>query len=88
MSTLIGLIGQEATAGAARTARRTPGADMQEQADFTRLDDPGFFRERRRVRERLESLPAGHADRAPLVKLYDAMTDEFTRRAASAWTAS
>ena len=61
---------------------------MQEQADFTELDDPEFLSERRRVREWLEGLPAGHADRAALARLYDAMTDEFTRRAASAWRAS
>jgi hypothetical protein len=82
------LIGQEAAAGVAGAARRPPGADMQEQTDFTGLNDPEFFRERRRVRERLECLPAHHADRAPLVELYDAMTDEFTRRAVSAWRAS
>jgi hypothetical protein len=35
---------------------------MHEQADFTNLDDPEFFKERRRVRERLERLPARHVD--------------------------
>jgi hypothetical protein len=59
-----------------------PEADLGEHADFTRLDDPEFLRERRHVRERLESLPEHHADRAALARLYDAMTEEFTRRAA------
>jgi hypothetical protein len=57
-------------------------------AGFSKLDDPEFFEERRRVRDELERLPAHHADRATLTELYEAMTDEFTRRAASAWQAS
>jgi hypothetical protein len=59
-----------------------------QSTDYTQLDDPEFFEERRRVREQLEHLPAHHADRATLAELYEAMTDEFTRRAASAWRAS
>lgn len=65
-----------------------PEAGSCEQADFTRLNDPEFFSQRRRVRERLECLPEHHADRVALARLYDAMTEEFTRRAASAWRAS
>ena len=61
---------------------------QQPQADYAQLDDPEFFQERRRVREQLESLPEHHADRAALTRLYDAMTEEFTRRAARAWRAS
>jgi hypothetical protein len=61
---------------------------MNKQTDFTKLDDPEFFKERRRVREQLECLPAHHVERESLVELYDAMTDEFTKRAASAWRAS
>jgi hypothetical protein len=60
------------------------GADMQ-ITDYTQLDDPEFLAERRHVRERLERLPEHHADRAELTVLYQAMTAEFDRRAASAW---
>jgi hypothetical protein len=59
---------------------------MQQETDFTTLDDPEFFEERRHVREKLDRLPEQHIDRAPLAELYDAMTDELTRRARSAWT--
>jgi hypothetical protein len=59
-----------------------------QSTDYTQLDDPEFFEERRRVRDELERLPAHHADRATLAELDEAMTDEFTRRAASAWQAS
>ena len=54
-------------------------------SDFINLDDPEFMEERRRVREQLERLPAGHAERARLDSLYAAMTQELDRRAASAW---
>ena len=57
-----------------------------EDVDFTRLDDPEFLDERARIRERLEHLPADHADRARLAALYAAMNDEFFRRASIAWT--
>jgi hypothetical protein len=58
---------------------------QQPQTDYTKLDDPAFFEERRHVREKLERLPEHHVDRASLAELYDAMTDEFVKRAASAW---
>lgn len=56
--------------------------------DYTQLDDQEFFEERRRVREELERMSRQHADRAALAEIYDAMTDEFVKRAASAWKAS
>lgn len=52
---------------------------------FSELGDAEFFEERRRVREELEHLPPGHADRARLAELYDALNDELTSRAAAAW---
>ena len=58
---------------------------MQLVSDFTALDDPQFIQERRRVREQLERLPAGNAEHARLASLYNAMTQELDRRAASAW---
>lgn len=77
-----------ANATGPRASTGAPQGTQPPQPDYAQLDDPEFFSERRRVRERLESLPAGHADRAALARLYDAMTDEFTRRAARAWRAS
>jgi hypothetical protein len=59
----------------------------QPATDFTELDDPAFFEERRHVREKLERLPAHHAERASLAALARAMDDEFVKRAASAWHA-
>jgi hypothetical protein len=58
-----------------------------QQTDFTKLDDPEFFAERRHVREQLERLPEHHTDRDALAELYEQMTDELTKRAASAWQA-
>jgi hypothetical protein len=58
---------------------------QQQAADYTQLDDPDLFDERRHVREKLERLPARHADRTRLTKVLDALTDEFDRRARSAW---
>jgi hypothetical protein len=60
---------------------------MQDHTDFVKLDDPEFFEERRHVRELLERLPEHHIDRESLAELYEAMTDELTKRAASAWQA-
>jgi hypothetical protein len=37
------------------------------------------------VREKLERLPAHHADRTQLAAVLDALTSEFDRRARSAW---
>jgi hypothetical protein len=59
---------------------------MQQPAtDFTQLGDPEFFEERHHVQEKLERLPEHHIDRASLTDLYDVMTREWDRRAASAW---
>ena len=53
--------------------------------DFSRLDDPAFFAERRRVREALEHVPE-HAASPELADRYQKLTDEFLRRASIAWT--
>ena len=58
---------------------------QQPAADYTQLDDPELFEERRRVRERLQSLPACHAERIRLTAVLDALTTEFDRRARTAW---
>jgi hypothetical protein len=61
---------------------------QQMAADYTRLDDPDLFEERRHVREKLERLPACHTDRTRLTAVLDALTHEFDRRARSAWQQS
>ena len=58
---------------------------MQPIADYTQLDDPDLFAERRRVREKLETLPPRHADRTRLTAALADLTREFDRRATAAW---
>jgi hypothetical protein len=53
--------------------------------DFTQLDDLAFIAERRRVREALENMPQ-HAARPEMTAHYQAMNEEFLRRARLAWT--
>lgn len=53
----------------------------EDDADFTRMDDPEFLDERARVRELLESLPLDHDDYDRLAARYRAMQEEFFRRA-------
>jgi hypothetical protein len=54
---------------------------------FYQLDDPAFLAERARLRSRLEHVPENALGRRRLERLYDAMTEEFCRRARIAWTA-
>jgi hypothetical protein len=61
---------------------------MSDHREFSGLNDREFFEERRHVRQQLEQLPPAHADRAKLTALYEAMTDELTKRAAAAWSAA
>jgi hypothetical protein len=58
---------------------------QQPAADYTQLDDPSLFAERRHLREKLESLPERHADRTRLAATLNALTDEADRRARVAW---
>lgn len=53
--------------------------------DFAQLDDLAFIAERRRVREELEHTPE-HAVSLEMVARYQAMNEEFLRRARLAWT--
>lgn len=63
------------------------GQDGPHKPDsFTELDDPAFLEERARVRQLLEYEPENSIDRAELERLYQAMTEEFDRRARRAWT--
>jgi hypothetical protein len=52
---------------------------------FYQLDDPAFLVERARLRSRLEHVPENALGRPGLERPYDAMTDEFCRRARIAW---
>jgi hypothetical protein len=58
----------------------------EDDADFTRMDDPEFLDERARVRELLECLPLDHDDYGRLAARYRAMQEEFFRRASIAWS--
>lgn len=62
--------------------------DMQIfSGNFLELDDPAFLAERARVRGLLEHQPEHSTDRAELLQVYAAMTEEFCRRASIAWAA-
>jgi hypothetical protein len=56
----------------------------EDDADFTRMDDPEFLDERARIRDLLECLPLDHDDYGPLAARYRAMQEEFFRRASIA----
>ena len=56
----------------------------EDDADFTRMDDPEFLDERARVREELGCLPLEHDDYGRLAARYTAMQEEFFRRASIA----
>jgi hypothetical protein len=53
----------------------------EDDADFTRMDDPEFLDERARVRDLLERLPLDDDDYGRLAARYRAMQEEFFRRA-------
>lgn len=54
-------------------------------ADFSKLDDPAFIAERRRVRCQLEATPRDEVSPALLRRAQD-FEDEFLRRARIAWS--
>jgi len=58
---------------------------MSDSDDFTKLDDPQFLAERRRVREALEHVPENQPD-AELLSRFHRLNEEFLRRARIAWT--
>jgi hypothetical protein len=58
---------------------------MSDSDDFSRLDDPAFLAERKRVREALERAH-GQAVSPELTARYERLNDEFLRRAHIAWT--
>lgn len=58
---------------------------MNDSDDYTRLDDPAFLAERRRVREELEHTPEKEVS-PELTARYRKINEEFLRRASIAWT--
>jgi hypothetical protein len=57
---------------------------MDDTEDFTRLDDPEFLAERRRVNAMVERTPPD--EQSPeLIARYRGLNDEFLRRASAAW---
>jgi hypothetical protein len=54
---------------------------MSDSDDFSKLDDPAFLAERRRVRDELVREPSPE-----LTARYERLNDEFDRRARIAWT--
>ena len=58
---------------------------LYESSDFTQLDELTFLNVRARVRERLDHEPENAIGRPELERVYEAMTEEFLRRARIAW---
>ena len=59
---------------------------MSESDDFTKLDDQEFLAARRRARDALGTTPTAAAD-PELTARYQAMNEEFCRRARISWGA-
>jgi hypothetical protein len=57
---------------------------MNDQGEFSALDDQAFLDERRRVREALEPVPERDQD-PELAARFERMNEEFIRRARAAW---
>ncbi len=59
---------------------------MDNNDDFTRLDDSALLSRRAEMRDELERLPALSLDHAVLTMLYDQSTIEVNERARKAWS--
>jgi hypothetical protein len=57
---------------------------MSDTDDFSKLGDPEFLAERRRVREELEHTPENQPS-PELMARYQQLNEEFLRRASAAW---
>jgi hypothetical protein len=77
----------ERTVGGGTHHPREGRKAMSDSDDFSRLDDPEFLAERRRVREQLEHA-SEHEVSAELASRYQQLNDEFLRRASIAWARS
>ena len=58
---------------------------MTSPDDFTKMTDPEFLAERRRIREVLEHTPE-HEVSAALTDRFEKLNEEFLRRARIAWS--
>ena len=61
-----------------------PGNEMTSDEDFTKMTDPDFLAERRRVREVLEHTPE-HSVSPEIKERYLRLDEEFLRRARISW---
>ena len=61
---------------------------MDDNEDFTRLDDSTLLRRRAEMRDELERLPTTSLDYAVLTMIYDRSTIEVNERARKAWSKS
>jgi hypothetical protein len=61
---------------------------VNDEPDFTALDDATLIDTRRDIREQMLALPAGAPERISLQALYDVVTEEFDRRGRAAWSAA
>ena len=61
---------------------------MDNNDDFTQLDDSALLRRRAEMRAELERLPESSFDHAVLTMLYDQSTVEVNKRASEAWSKS
>ena len=57
---------------------------MTSSNDFTKMSDPEFLAERRRVREVLEEMPEQEVS-AALSERFEKLNEEFIRRARISW---
>ena len=71
-------------AAAERQAAATRENEMSSDEDFTRMTDPDFLAERRRVREVLEHTPE-HSVSPEMKERYLRLDEEFLRRARISW---
>ena len=58
---------------------------MTSPDDFTKMTDPEFLAERRRIREVLEHTPEQEVS-AALANRFEKLNEEFLRRARIAWS--
>jgi hypothetical protein len=58
---------------------------MSSSHNFTKMTDPEFLAERRRVREELEHTPEQEVS-AALTDLFEKLNEEFLRRARISWS--
>lgn len=71
--------------GTLSIATNPSGNEMSSSNDLTKMTDPEFLAERRRVREELEHTPEQEVS-AALTDLFEKLNEEFLRRARISWS--